>query len=109
MKTRLQTLISQDFGYKQIINEKSAGRLSHAYLILGKEQGHPVMKEVLGKEAVYAAACRWTHDYGGMFGLGNVVSAAVPAQTSVAPKSVRNVGNVDERNPIWEDNTSGML
>ena len=40
MKTRLQTLISQDFGYKQIINEKSAGRLSHAYLILGKDGEH---------------------------------------------------------------------
>lgn len=71
-------------------------QLFDCYLILGREQGKPVIKERLGREAAYAAACRWNHDYSGMSGIGNVVSAAVPTKIALAPGFVRNVGDVDE-------------
>lgn len=52
-------------------------QLFDCYLILAREQGRPIIKEILGREAAYAAASGWNHDYNGLLGSGHVVSPSV--------------------------------
>lgn len=66
------------------------------FIILGKKNGKPIIREILNKEEAYAAFVGWKHDYNRLSGIGNVVSRAVYSETEECKKFTRNPGNADE-------------
>lgn len=51
------------------------------FLILGRENGRPIVKDIVKKEELYAAVIGREYDCSRMPGIGNVVSAAVYTET----------------------------
>lgn len=51
------------------------------FLILGRENGKPIVRNIIRKEEAYAETSGRKHDYGRMPGAGNLVSAAVYSET----------------------------
>jgi len=71
-------------------------RLFECYLLLGKEKGQPVIKEIKGRDAAYAAIHGRNHDNIGMLWSGDVVSPAVYMPVANLAQSVKHIGNLDE-------------
>lgn len=76
--------------------ESSLVQLFDCYLILAREQGKPIIKEILGREAAYAAVGRWNHDYNGMLGIRDMVPTAVCTKTADTAQAFKYFGNADE-------------
>lgn len=84
-------------------------QLFDLFLILGREQGKPVVKKIMEKGEVYAASHGRDHDCVGMFWDGNVVPPAVYPAFAGAAGARGNFGNADGRDTVWQDNPAGML
>jgi len=65
--------VTERFGWK----ENHGQELFDVFLILGKENGRPVVKKMVKKEELYATVVRRKHDCDRMSGVGNVVSATI--------------------------------
>lgn len=80
---------------------ESLKQLFDCYLILARDNGKPVVKEIMGKEETYAAAGGRNHDRIGMFRAGDMVSPAVYYALTGPADASWYAGNVDGGDSVW--------
>lgn len=80
------------FQWKHVFREE----MFDLFIILGKKNGKPFIREILNKEEAYAAFVGRKYDYDGVSGIGNVVSRAVYFETEECQKAAGHFRNADE-------------
>lgn len=70
--------------------------LFELFLVLSREGGKPVVKQIYGKEEAYAQMAGRDHDPVGKSGAGTLVSGTVSGQTKAASEIVRHPGDAHQ-------------
>lgn len=71
-------------------------QLFDCYLILAREQGKPIVKQIIGRDEIYAANGGRDNDNIGMFRTGHVVPSAIYRETKDFAGTCGNFRNVNE-------------
>jgi len=97
--------VSQRFGMDRAL----LGRLFEIFLILGREEGKYIVRQVRERGELYAEDAGSGDDPDRLSGSGFLVQGAVYRQGKGHTDAAGNIGSFGERNPIWEGNAAGML
>lgn len=85
-----------DVGERFPWNPMSEDGIFDVFLILGKEKGRPIIREILKKEELYASFHWRRYDNSRMSGIGNVVSPAIHSEIEKCQESAGGIGNAHE-------------
>lgn len=80
------------FGWKDALGEG----IFELFLILGRENGKPIVQNIIRREDAYAESVGRKHDYGRLSGTGNLVSAAVYSETEKYKDTIGDSGTAYE-------------
>lgn len=97
--------IRRKCGMERLLRE----RIFDRFIILGKQDGACVVREIKGREAAYAATDRMCDDSGRVYGAGIVVPPAVYTAPGAFESHERDFGNDDERCVLQQGDAAGML
>lgn len=71
-------------------------QLFECFIVLGKREGHPIVRQFCRKEEVYAAFCGRNHDCGRMPGAGTVVSRPHTGTSEYSAGTRQDSGDADQ-------------
>lgn len=78
-------------------------------LILGREDGHPVLRKVCRREDGYDSFAGSCHDFRRLSGDGIMVQRKLCGKNTGSAGIAEDSGNVGQRNTLWEGNVTGVL
>lgn len=71
------------------------------FLILGRENGRPIVRKMIKKEEFYAATVGRKYDYQRLSGAGNLVQTTIYSPAENYQDITGDTGNTHERNQLW--------